>query len=97
MPPRGYRKPKPIELTIEDYQDAVYFAEVARQSVRMLERRFPMNRAVIGLEGSADAAIREFTRLRDEFIARGQADQRPSTTSVSPLPPDADRPGETRS
>lgn len=95
MPPRGYRKPKPIELTIEDYQDAVYFAEVARQSVRMLERRFPMNRAVIGLEGSADAAVREFTRLRDEFIA-AQADQR-QASPVVPQPQDADRPGEERS
>lgn len=86
MPPKGFKKPKPV--TVEDYQDALDIVSAIRQCVRVLERRFPMSRAVIGLEGSADAAVREFSRLGNATL---------TGESMSVVSRDADRPGEERS
>lgn len=88
MPKKGWRKP--VALTAEDYGTSAELVSSAAITLSVVAKKHPQMAILL-------AAITLVNQTSDELYAqRGQIDQRPSS-SVVPLPQDADRSAEERS
>jgi hypothetical protein len=90
MPPRGYKKP--ATLTAEDCGNAAELCNAAAITLAIVAKKHPEPKLLAALTFAQEAADELWKRRAS--LTHEQADQRQSTT---PLPPDADRPGEERS
>jgi Ser/Thr protein kinase RdoA (MazF antagonist) len=88
VPPRGYRKIQP--LTAEDCGNAADLCNAAAITLAIVAKKHTDIPKLLAALTFAQEAADELWKRRAS-LTHEQADQRQSTT---PLPPDADRPGE---
>ena len=85
MPPKGYKKVKP--LTSDDYASSIVLCESAVRILTVVAQKHSDLPCLLATLTFAEQVVEKLQLLQ------AQADQRPSST---PLSPDADRSGEER-